>query len=474
MNSPTSTLADQIFDRPAAARQERTKPYRVVVGLPDWTDLSAAIQHLGPDVGNPDVVAVANAGSLTEIREKALAFEADAVLLSPLLPGFKESGAEIIQLLYHHDPLPIVTLGVVPPGSGDWPQTLHDLGARGYIVGPLREDAVARLVDLLRTQVPLADQERTSVRHIPYLDRQTAAIVDRGGWQRQTIAVWSAKGGVGKTFLAVNLAVLLGVVANKFTVLVDADMAPGEAHLWLGGVGDRDHTIFQLAQDFASNGRQLTPNMVKPYLAPYQGNLHVLRAVVTPTWGGMPELTRQGAEFMHALLNTLQQLADFVVIDPGLSYTHPVPLTALHRADLVLVVVTPAIASPYRLHGALEPLRREMEIDPARFKLVFNRYNPHLGTKRKDVVDVLKLPEFAVLSQDVEDEVDLSQNAQEPLVLRYPKLELTREVVALATNFYPPLRDIWARYGTRGVRPRPGLGHLLRQVFRRQPQAAAT
>ncbi len=43
------------------------------------------------------------------------------------------------------------------------------------------------------------------------------------GWQKSVTAIYSPKGGDGKTFVAVNVAYLLGVVGHRKTLLVDAD-----------------------------------------------------------------------------------------------------------------------------------------------------------------------------------------------------------------------------------------------------------
>jgi pilus assembly protein CpaE len=451
---PTSDLARAIHGQPGAgATHSAPQTIRLAVGLTDWNDIGALAAELRPEK-HTNLFVVANATTMIELYDAARQHDADAVLFSPRLPGFEQSGAELIQKLYHHDDHPIVAIAVIPPGAGDWARSMEQLGVAGHVVSPLRAEEIARLIELIPQAVLRAYQDRRSATYIPRLDQRTAAIVAQGGWKKQTIVVWSPKGGVGKTVLAVNLAILFGVIANRPTALVDADMDTGDTFMLLdGGVGDPGHTIYHLAEEYMRQpaGSPLLASTVKPYLAPYRGSLQVLRGVFNATEGTMDHLVNERAfAFMTDLLKVLEGLYDFTVVDLGLSCSHPIHLAALARADVVLVIVAPENTAAFRAYSHEAPLQLEMEIDPARFKLVFNKWVEG-KVDRKQVVDLVKLSEFIVIPHDDDFQVLDSINEQKPLVLCQPKLDVTRQIVTLATHFYPPLRDIWQQYDRRDL-----------------------
>src|SRR3990172_4374105 len=90
--------------------------------------------------------------------------------------------------------------------------------------------------------------------------------VDMGSALGTVICIFSTKGGVGRTTVAVNLAVAFGLQGRR-TALVDFDLQSGAVDLVLGVQPEK--TIDDLIQkeDFAAAG---------DYLAGFDGNLSVL------------------------------------------------------------------------------------------------------------------------------------------------------------------------------------------------------
>ncbi|MBU0493812.1 MAG: hypothetical protein KKB13_18345, partial [Chloroflexi bacterium] len=303
-----------------------------------------------------------------------------------------------------------------------------------------------------------AYQHRGTAGTLARLDQETAQIVAAQAWEHRTVAVWSPKGGTGKTFVAVNLACLFGVVCNLDTILLDVDMDTGDLFISLDGLGgDFGHTIHELATRW-SKGEPLTTKLVESYLIPYQGRLKVLRGIFDSTEGGMaPLVEAEAIAFMGELLRIVRQMASMVVVDMGLSAAHPMHLGALDRADVVLIVLAPTHPSSFRAWSHMGALQREMEISPARFKLILNGYADNMEFDRQGTIQELGLPEFVVIPQDVENEVVRSINRGQPLVLYEPHREVSRQLAVLGAHFYPPLNTIWSQYGGRGLLPKRSL-----------------
>ena len=66
-----------------------------------------------------------------------------------------------------------------------------------------------------------------------YFLEDTLTVYEQGSGRGDIIAVGGAKGGIGKSIFAVNLAVLLTSMGKK-TVLVDLDLGGANVHLYLG------------------------------------------------------------------------------------------------------------------------------------------------------------------------------------------------------------------------------------------------
>lgn len=91
-------------------------------------------------------------------------------------------------------------------------EVTRGLGAHEYLPKPLTRDMVVRLF-------------------IPVIIGQAAAAQDVSGGR--VITVTGARGGVGATTIAVNLAWHFGVLRNRHTVLLDPDLHTGSAALFV-------------------------------------------------------------------------------------------------------------------------------------------------------------------------------------------------------------------------------------------------
>jgi flagellar biosynthesis protein FlhG len=169
------------------------------------------------------------------------------------------------------------------------------------------------------------------------------------------VAVTGAKGGVGKTLLSVNLALLLARAGHR-TLLVDLDAGCGdvEVHLRLGS----RHTVEDLALGACA-----------PAAALVQGPAGLL---VLAGRSGSPLLASGDAALLErafAGIRAAAAAADVVVCDTGAGIG-PATLGTAERADLVLAVTTPDPASltdTYALCKVLHTRGRPMP------RLVVNR-----------------------------------------------------------------------------------------------------
>ncbi len=162
---------------------------------------------------------------------------------------------------------------------------------------------------------------------------------------RRLVTVFSPKGGVGTTTIAVNLAVVMGARRPGRTLLIDLDRQFGQVatHLNL--------TVRQTLADLVRDELGIRePELIRSYSSHHESGLHVIPAPGSPE---LAELVQ--AEHVDQLLDTALQAYDQVVIDAGSHLDEP-SLSALERADGVVFTVYPEIAALKALHSLLDVL----------------------------------------------------------------------------------------------------------------------
>lgn len=179
---------------------------------------------------------------------------------------------------------------------------------------------------------------------------QGGEVVPLPGGAR-VIAVTSGKGGVGKTNLAVNLAIALGK-QGKRVIIVDADLGTANVDVLLGT--SSRNTLLSLAREEV----QLEDVLVRgPYGVSYiSGGSGMEHA---------GELTVVQRQMIFSKLAACDQWADIILIDTGAGVGRNV-LDFIMASDEVLLVITPeptaltdgyAVLKSYRQLEATQPIR---------------------------------------------------------------------------------------------------------------------
>lgn len=198
------------------------------------------------------------------------------------------------------------------------------------------------------------------------------------------IGVFSAKGGVGKTLLATNLAVACGVGYHKKTILVDLNIGNGTTDLLL------DLSPERFWSDLGSVFQELTPQHISLTVTKYRPNLDLL---ASPPDLGKSEMVNM--EDLSLLLNALKKVYDLIILDTPTGIDPPVR-EGLTLAEIKLMVLTPdapALRSTSRFLTAL-PNPQQMN------GLIINQYSPGAAITPEEVKDHLGQPVFGVLPID--------------------------------------------------------------------------
>jgi len=394
--------------------------------------------------------------------------EPDVVVLSPEARNYSNA---LVERLRRRPDFMVVVVGLVPP-TGDWGAEMKASGAAGFLRTPVSSSTVDRFLASLPRWISEAAGERASPAFLYDLTPQAAAAMAAQGYQRGAYASWSPKGGAGKTTLACNLAVLLGVLCQRPTLLVDANMAGG--HVWLHMGIKPQSNIYSLASRF-HHSDELTPRDLKGQVTPYGQALDVLPGITRVEQAGSDALRAdQGGRFVQALLKLARRQYDFVIVDMGSSPNITVHLTTLKESDRVLTVVTPDRTALVDTRNTIETLESALGFSREHFWLIVNMYSEESGLSRGEIPTWIELVEMGLIPLDPSGKVMRTTNTGVPFVMEHlsernpaPDVAAVLEGFAnVAMNIYPPLGPVWEdRHQRMRGRSGGGLKGLVKRLL---------
>jgi pilus assembly protein CpaE len=209
---------------------------------------------------------------------------------------------------------------------------------------------------------------------------------------RRLVVVFSPKGGVGTTTVAVNLA--LAIASREPDRVALVDLAP-----IMGSVGS--HLNAHPRMNIADLGRDLLaigdPEAMKTYLEPH-GPIQVLTGSTGPAVA-----SRIGADNVGPILEGVLLAVPTVVVDAG-SHLDPRALAIMELADNLVVVVAPELPALQAVHGMLEYMHETSSTAPEA-TIVLNEIFGHPMLTPADIEGALgkrlavRIPHDALLFQ---------------------------------------------------------------------------
>lgn len=406
--------------------------------------------------GNPRGVEVVSfGGDAATLEQDIQQLDVTVVVISPQARNYSD---ELVARLGRWAEL-LVVVGLVPP-TGDWARQLTTAGAMDVLRTPVTEQTIDTFVSSVPAWLNKAARMRTDPGWLAALSPDVAHAVQAMGYRQGVWAVWSPKGGAGKTTMSCNVAALLGVVAQRKTLLLDANMNGGHVDLHMGV--ETDTTLASLAYLFHTRG-ELLPRQIQEHAVPWRPgtSLDILPGIQRVEQAGDDPLRgQQGQTFVEALLTVAGRMYDFIVVDIGSSVNSPVHRTVLALADGVIVVATPDRAALMDTKTTLETLEQVMGLERSRYTLVVNMWTDQAGLKRGDITRFVGLSEAGLVPYESTGRMYLAVNKGEPFVLMNlrngdPEVQQVVEAMAgVAARVYPPMDRIWESRGGKDGGPR--------------------
>jgi pilus assembly protein CpaE len=305
-------------------------------------------------------------------------------------------------------PLPILMIG-----SGNRPEEKIrsvEAGADDFLAKPYKgEELVYRVKGLLARG--------------PHSAR--AAGPTRGG---RVIAVFSAKGGTGKTTIAVNLAVCFRRRHNKRVVLFDSDFFFGDLNVHLNIPSVR--TIL----DLVAAGGEFSAESMEKVLSTHSTGLRLLLSPQRPEDAELITV-----DHVHMALEILSSTYEYVIVDCHTSYDDRT-VAVLESASYILLVAAPELGAIENTAMFFE-LAEKLEVPPERIHVVLNRFNTNVGIEEKQMEHSLRHPiEFRVPTGG--RPVAMSVNRGVPLVLERADYPFSDHIIKIAEKIAADLRPV--------------------------------
>jgi pilus assembly protein CpaE len=376
----------------------------IVDDMPDMAQNVQKLLHFERDI---QVVGVASSGR--DAIAKAGSLHPDVVLMDINLRDM--DGLQATEMITRQMQTCVVMMSV--QSEPEYLTRAMMVGARGYLIKPFTSDD---LIHTVRTAAATAAAApRVSAPQHPPTQQGYANGPQR---LRRIVAVYSPKGGVGRSVLAANLAVTLKQITNSRVVLVDANLQSGDAHVLLNI--NSPNSIDDLRE-----AGSLDQEIINGAVAPHESSgIGLLRAPVA-----LESAELFTADAMKAILIELREHFDYLVVDTDTTFTEAT-LTVLEMADLILMVTTLEVTTINRVAQALDVIDR-LGYPRAKVKLICNRVDSLYGIQPKNIEPRLRTHFLSLIPDDARLVVT-SVNRGVPFVLSHKSAPISKALQTLA------------------------------------------
>lgn len=369
---------------------------RVLLLGESWDEL----EKIEGKITDNDFSIVGASAELGSASDEVVEHEPDVVVMSCSDLSWVFRACQQIYLLHPN----VVTVMVSDEKSYEIAKKAIDSGATAYI-SPIPDSS--EFCDRLK-KIYFNEKSRVSM------------LIENSGVQRkaEVITVFGTKGGVGKTTLAVNLAVELSRKKAKVAIL-DLDLLFGDAHMFLGL--DVKETVVELLQE----RKVPTIDSVRNYFLVHSSGVQLLCAPISPEYA-----ENVTASQVEPLLNVLRPHFDYIIIDTNADFSE-LNLLLLEEASTILYVTGLDISL---LNNSKKGLLLLDSLNlSGKIKIVVSRSFKG-DISRGDVEKIMGKPVFATISNDYIECVK-SLNQGVPIVQGSAKSPIGKEIVTIADTF---------------------------------------
>ncbi len=235
------------------------------------------------------------------------------------------------------------------------------------------------------------------------------------------ISIFSTKGGVGKTLIAVNLAIALSQEGRK-VALIDLDLQAVQDMARMIDATPQ-YSIFDIVSILEKVEQA---GNIKNYMTLVPVGIDFLPAITRPKQS--PHIT---GERIGKVINMLTAYYDFIIVDGGRAFTDSL-INIFNRSNLILFIVTPDILSVYETRWGLDVLQG-LHFPLKMIKLLLNRAESKSGLSWQEVKLALPCEIIASIPSDGRT-VGLALNRGVPVVVDNPSSRVSASIKKFAQD----------------------------------------
>ena len=327
-------------------------------------DIAETREHLTKLLSFESDIEVAGAASSgEEALELTGKLQPDVLLMDINMPGM--DGIATTERISATYPLTSIIMMSVQ-GEADYLRRSMLAGAREFLVKPFSSDELTASI----RQVHVREKQKRGRMVVPAQTGQSSA--ESSAKNGKIVTLFAPKGGVGRTTLAVNLAVAMAGEQRQAVTLVDGSFQFGDVGVLLN-LNPKNKSIIDVVADPASTDEDL----VDTTLISHSTGIKVLLAPPSPE---MAELIT--VDQIRRMTNRLRETNDFTIVDLW-PHFNDVSLALLDMSDVILTILTLEITNIKNIRLFLEVAEQLGYGD--RLKLVLNRADSAFGIRVADV-----------------------------------------------------------------------------------------
>jgi pilus assembly protein CpaE len=356
-----------------------------------------------------DVVGAAMDGQ--EGIDMAVELQPDIVLMDINMPGV--DGIAASERISQAVPFcQIIMMSV--QGEADYLRRSMLAGAREFLIKPFSSD---ELISSVRRVHQLGTTRRQAMPTMTQGPVGGATSAEPPKAQGKIVSVFSAKGGVGCSTIAVNIAIALQQSAAGKVAVVDTSLQFGDVGVLLNLYASR--TI----ADLSPHSDELDNELIEDVFIAHSSGVKALLAPPRPE-----EADTVPAILLTNILGRLRKIFDIIIVDTS-SVLDDVVLSVLDVSDKIIVVTTPEIPAIKNAKLFFE-VTEALEYDRDRVLFVLNKADKRVNIRAEDIENNIKYRIAGQLPLD-ERSVTNAVNQGVPYVLGSKNSALTQATLAL-------------------------------------------